>query len=139
MWGDQLGPVVARALRLAESEERRAEREYQEAAEGMTEQRRARSITQFLEERPEWERAEWEGRFRADMLRGVEPGLTPSERCALVAGQMDAADREQTRLRSQQLSEARELRRARLMTGQVVARSHQEILAIAAMDFGETQ
>jgi hypothetical protein len=128
MWGDQVGPVVARALRTVESEERRAEREYREAAEGLGEQRRMRSVALFLQQHPEFEDS-----FRQDMLRGVEPGLTVHERCALEAAEMDRADRAETRLRSERLAQRAEARQVYLLENRIVPRSHSEILAMIAM------
>jgi hypothetical protein len=136
MWGIQgaqrFGPAVSEALRSAGALERREAREYQQAAEALAEQRRTRAMAQFLAEHPEFEES-----FRQDMVRGVEPGLTVHERCALVAAQMDAADRAENRARAQRRTERAERLQAALMTGQVVPRSHADVLAIAAMDLGE--
>jgi uncharacterized protein YigA (DUF484 family) len=90
--------------------------------------RRMRSVALFLQEHPEFE-----DEFKQDMLAGREPGLTVHQRCALEAAEMDRADRAETRMRSERLAQRQAARANALLSGQIVARSHEEVLQMLAM------
>jgi hypothetical protein len=118
----QFGPVTLQRLRAAEREEVREERERAALAETLAADRRAQATVAFLEEHPEFE-----DQFRADIVRNVTPGLTVSQRCAMVGAAMDAEDRRLEREREQ-----RTARRRSAAMAHWPGRTHADTLALIA-------